>query len=272
MPPLRYAGSVEPVRPAVLAFVLTSALSLGACADPPSSGPIGESTAPSAPSAPGSSGDPSPTGDATPSTAPRAPEGRTARTFRATVRPVTRADVRYSYAPGCPVAPRQLRKLRVSYWGFDGDVHRGTLIVAHWAVAPVRAAFRGAFRDRFKVRKIRPVERYYRGSRAGMAKSDARSMRADNTSAFNCRYATGSSRFSAHSWGDAVEVNPRENPHVLGGRTYPPNGARFADRGRKHKGMLRAGSAMTKVMRKRGWTWGGTYRSPDYQHFSRTGR
>ena len=143
--------------------------------------------------------------------------------------------------------------------------------MASWAVATVRRAFRAAFRDGFAIRAIHPVERYYRGSRAGMARSDARSMRADNTSAFNCRHATGSTRWSAHSWGDAVDVNPRENPHVLGGRTYPANGARFADRGVRHIGMLRSGSALTRAMRARGWTWGGTYRAPDYQHFSRSG-
>jgi hypothetical protein len=191
--------------------------------------------------------------------------------FRPVVRRVTRADVRYSYAPGCPVTPQQLRSLRIGYWGFDGKLHRGTLIVASWAIATVRKAFRAAFRHGFAIRQIKPVEKYYRGSRAGMAKSDARSMRADNTSAFNCRTATNSGRYSQHSWGDAVDVNPKENPHVLGGRTYPANGARFADRSRKHAGILRPGSAMTRTMRSRGWTWGGTYRSPDYQHFSRTG-
>ena len=191
--------------------------------------------------------------------------------FRPVVTRVTRADVRHSYAPGCPVAPSQLRNLRIGYWGFDGQAHRGTLVVASWAVATVRRAFRAAFRDGFAIRAIHPVERYYRGSRAGVARSDARSMRADNTSAFNCRHATGSTRWSAHSWGDAVDVNPRENPHVLGGRTYPANGARFADRGVRHLGMLRSGSALTRAMRARGWTWGGTYRAPDYQHFSRSG-
>ena len=54
--------------------------------------------------------------------------------FRPVVKRVTRSDVRYSYAPGCPVGPSQLRKLRISYHGFDGQVHRGTLIVASWAV------------------------------------------------------------------------------------------------------------------------------------------
>jgi hypothetical protein len=191
--------------------------------------------------------------------------------FRPGVKPVTRSDVRHTYAPGCPVTPKQLRKLRFTYWGFDGKPHRGTLVVASWAVTTATRVFRAAFRDSFPIRTVHPVERYYRGSRAGMAKSDGRSMRHDNTSAFNCRYATGSSRYSRHSWGDAIDVNPRENPHVLGGRTYPRNGAAYANRSNKRPGMLYAGSAMVRKAHKRGWTWGGGYRAPDYQHLSRTG-
>ncbi len=239
-----------------------AALAIGAPAGGPSASPS-EVAAP-APRVP-SIGSPEPTAAADRGRAAPLPP------FRPVVTRVTRADVRHSYAPGCPVAPPQLRKLRVSYHGFDGRLRRGTLIVASWAVATVRKAFRAAWRDGFPIRTIHPVERYYRGTRSGMARSDARSMRADNTSAFNCRRATGSTRWSAHSWGDAVDVNPRENPHLYRGRVYPPNGAAYADRGVRRPGMLYASSALTRVMRARGWTWGGGYSAPDYQHFSRTG-
>lgn len=191
--------------------------------------------------------------------------------FRPVVKPVKRRHVKYSWVPGCPVGPAQLRRLRIGYVGFDGAHHRGTLVVAAGAVPAVRKAFRAAYRAGFPIRTIRPVDRYYGGSRAGMARSDARSMAADNTSAFNCRYATGSSRLSRHAWGDAVDVNPRENPHVLGGRTYPGNGAAYADRSPLRAGMLDGRSALTAAFRAKGWTWGGTYSAPDYQHFSRTG-
>jgi hypothetical protein len=51
--------------------------------------------------------------------------------FRASVSgPLTRADVPYSWRPGCPVPPSGLRRLRVSYFGFDGVVRTGTLVVS----------------------------------------------------------------------------------------------------------------------------------------------
>ena len=44
--------------------------------------------------------------------------------------------------------------------------------------------------------------------------SDFRSIEADNTSAFNCRYVDGTTRWSNHAYGRAIDVNPIENPYV----------------------------------------------------------
>jgi hypothetical protein len=42
--------------------------------------------------------------------------------------------------------------------------------------------------------------------------SDAKSMSVDNTSAFNCRDVRGSSVWSQHAYGRAIDIDPRENP------------------------------------------------------------
>jgi hypothetical protein len=44
---------------------------------------------------------------------------------------------------------------------------------------------------------------------------DFRSIEADNTSAFNCRPATGSTHWSQHAYGRAIDVNPIENPWIV---------------------------------------------------------
>ena len=44
--------------------------------------------------------------------------------------------------------------------------------------------------------------------------SDFRSIEADNTSAFNCRFVDGTTRYSEHAYGRAIDVNPIENPYV----------------------------------------------------------
>jgi hypothetical protein len=172
-----------------------------------------------------------------------------------------------SWREGCPVGPDQLRMLTVRFVGFDGLVHQGQLVVNASAVAGVRSAFQELLGARFPIRKVVPVDAY--GS------SDDASMADDNTSAFNCREAVrfdGVHTWSVHAYGLAIDVNPVENPYVDGQRVLPPNGAAYTDRSDVRPGMAGPGSALNQAFAAIGWGWGGAWNSPDYQHFSATGR
>jgi len=170
-----------------------------------------------------------------------------------------------SWHKGCPVAIDDLRLLSAGYWGFDGRVHDGNLIVARTQAQPVLRVLRALFAARFPIRRMRLVEAY--GS------NDNRSMAADNTSGFNCRRVEGSRAWSEHAYGRAIDVNPLENPEINGRQILPPAGARYVDRSRSATGMIHAGDAVVRAFASIGWRWGGYWHSPkDYQHFSATGR
>jgi hypothetical protein len=99
-------------------------------------------------------------------------------------------------------------------------------------------------------------------------------MAADNTSAFNCRYAVaaGPKRWSVHAYGEAIDVNPVENPYLEGSRVLPPAGRRYLDRADVRPGMAAAGGTLVAAFAAAGWQWGGRWTtSPDWQHFSATG-
>jgi hypothetical protein len=186
--------------------------------------------------------------------------------FVARVERVTAADLPHSWRPGCPVPPAELRRIRLAYWGFDGRRHLGVLVVRDRATRDVTAVFRVLYRARFPIRRIEPVDRY-RGS-------DDASMAADNTSGFNCRaaVASGPKRWSEHAYGEAIDVNPVENPYLQGGRVLPAKGAAFVDR-TPRRGMAVPGGTLVEAFASVGWSWGGTWTgSRDYQHFSRSGR
>ena len=186
--------------------------------------------------------------------------------FTATVSQARWADLRSSYRAGCPVGPSELRVVRLAHWGFDGRRHRGSLVVSRRVAQDVVKVFERLYAARFPIRRMVPVSRY-RGS-------DDASMAADNTSGFNCRHAVGSSagRWSVHAYGEAIDVNPVENPYVLGSRALPPAGARYADRARLRPGMAVPGGALVEAFAAVGWSWGGRWAgAPDYQHFSTTG-
>jgi hypothetical protein len=186
--------------------------------------------------------------------------------FHASVAPVTAASLGRSWHPGCPVGPAGLRRLSVSYVGFDGRAHAGELVVSRSVTSEVTVVFRRLYEARFPIRRMLAVSHY--------GGSDDRSAAADNTSAFNCRaaVATGPPRWSAHAFGMAIDVNDVENPYIVGSRVIPPAGATFRDRSRVRPGMAVRGGILVRAFASVGWLWGGRWTAtPDYQHFSKSG-
>ncbi|HYZ17967.1 MAG TPA: M15 family metallopeptidase [Gaiellaceae bacterium] len=186
--------------------------------------------------------------------------------FQYSVSRVTSADLPRSWRAGCPVPASQLRRVRLLHWGFDGRAHNGTLVVHADVAGDLRRVFARLYAARFPIRRMRVVDVY--------GGNDRRSMAADNTSAFNCRYAMapGPRRWSAHAYGKAIDVNPVENPYVSGRRVSPPAGAAYLDRSRVRPGMAVRGGVLVRAFDSVGWSWGGRWAgTPDYQHFSATG-
>jgi hypothetical protein len=99
-------------------------------------------------------------------------------------------------------------------------------------------------------------------------------MAADNTSGFNCRNAvtSGPPQWSVHAYGEAIDVNPLENPYIDGGVVMPTAGTAYVNRAPYRPGMAVPGGQLVEAFASVGWQWGGWWTSsPDYQHFSKTG-
>lgn len=169
-----------------------------------------------------------------------------------------------SWRTGCPVAISDLRVLTLTHWGFDGSTHQGELMVHADVAEDVKLVFKKLFDTKYLVHRMELVEAY--------GASDLKSMQADNTSGFNCRIVPGSSTWSQHAYGRAIDLNPFENPEVRNGNIDPPQAARYADRTLSDRGMIRPNDAAVKAFESIGWSWGGDWDSPkDYQHFSLSG-
>jgi hypothetical protein len=171
-----------------------------------------------------------------------------------------------SWRPGCPVPLGDLRVVRATHHGFDGRDRTGTLIV-HRDVAPrILAVLRRLYDDGFPIRRMAPVDAY--------GGSDYRSIEADNTSAFNCRFVDGTTHYSEHAYGRAIDVNPIENPYVTSsGTTSHPASRAYLRRTPFRPGMAAEGHSLVRAFAAIGWGWGGRWSgAKDYQHFSRSGR
>jgi hypothetical protein len=168
---------------------------------------------------------------------------------------------------GCP-AREQLELLFLPYVDFFNKQQIGELIVAKSVSKDVLQVFAELHQIGFPIASIRLIDKF--------GGSDAASMAANNTSAFNCRPVTGGGRLSEHSFGTAIDINPVQNPYVSQSRVLPSVGQRFAPinaRIQPQPGMIRAVDPPVAAFAKIGWKWGGNWSSPkDYQHFSKSGR
>ncbi|MEQ1787337.1 MAG: M15 family metallopeptidase [Acidimicrobiales bacterium] len=184
--------------------------------------------------------------------------------FSAAIRTVTADDLYASWRPGCPVHFSQLRAIDVTHFGNDGAVHTGRLIVHATLAQGMVDIFRDLYAARFPIQRMEPVDVY--------GGDDNRSIKANNTSAFNCRAVTGGTGWSEHAYGRAIDVNPFVNPYLKNGKVLPPEAAPYTDRSRNDPGMIHAGDAVVDAFAARGWSWGGYWSSlKDWQHFSTTG-
>jgi hypothetical protein len=198
-------------------------------------------------------------------TSPPPPPGPPYEASIAAIDDATLARMTHSWRLDCPTPIRDLRLLTIRHWNDAGAVATGELIVHADAANAMVRAFGRLYDARFPIARMQLVD-VYQGD-------DQASMRANNTSAFNCRTVAGTDRWSEHAYGRAVDVNPLVNPWVRGSTVDPPEGRPYADRNNRVPGGIYAGDAAVRAFTAEGWTWGGTWSgSKDYQHFSASGR
>lgn len=184
--------------------------------------------------------------------------------FAATVGPVTpsiRARMGATWSPGCPVALGDLRYLTLTFRGFDGAAHTGELVVAASEARGVVGVFRTLFRAGFPIEEMRlPGTADLEAAPTGDG---------NNTAGLVCRAARGQTRWSAHAYGLAVDLNPFQNPYTSGDLVLPELASAYLDRDRVRPGMVRPDDVAVRAFARIGWSWGGAWQSlQDYQHFS----
>ena len=173
-----------------------------------------------------------------------------------------------SYRAGCPAPLSSLRYVTLKYIGFDGKEHTGELIVNKAVTKDIVSIFKGLYSAKYPIRKMHLVSNY--------GGSDFQSIEADNTSAFNCRPVDGTNKWSKHSYGKAIDINPIENPFVTrSGHTSHKASRKFVRRARAantpaYKALILRSDYIVKLFKQHGWRWGGDFNSyKDYQHFDK---
>jgi hypothetical protein len=172
---------------------------------------------------------------------------------------------RSTWAPGCPVRSRDLAWLRLTFRGFDGARHTGELLVNRAAAGDLVRVFRALYAARFPIEEMRITTK---AEQTLPPTGDG-----NDTGAFNCRPARGSTTYSQHAYGLAVDVNPFQNPYLKGDLVLPELASAYRDRSWHRPGMILPGGPVVRAFARIGWGWGGSWHSlRDLQHFSANGR
>lgn len=169
-----------------------------------------------------------------------------------------------SYPKGCTVPRSSLRYLRVKHVDLHGRERQGELVCHQDIATDLIAIFRALYEARYPIERMELIDRY--------GANDDRSMRANNSSAFNYRHVAGTRVLSNHSYGRAIDINPLYNPYVSGDgrRVQPANARPYAQRSQSFPYKITQGDLCYQLFKQYGFTWGGDWRSKkDYQHFEK---
>ncbi len=171
---------------------------------------------------------------------------------------------------GCPVPLTGLRLLTVTYLGFDDRPHAGQIVVNARHATGLAKVFRKLYAIRFPIRHMSPA--MYGPPRTWPAHGDL-------TGSFECRQAvpspcaggSGTGSWSEHAYGEAIDLNPIENPYVGCGMSREKASRPYIHRSRLRKGMITP--EVVAAFRSIGWGWGGAWSgsTKDYMHFSESG-
>lgn len=150
----------------------------------------------------------------------------------------------------------------VEYYGFDGALHRGQIVVRKDLAQEISEIFGEILALKFPVESVIPIKFDKPDNRTSMDTLN-------NTYGFHYRAVktTQTTKLSNHSFGTAIDINPFQNPAILRDGRVLPAGGKYdpaAD------GTLTAESPVVKIFLRRGWEWGGGWVSlKDYMHFEK---
>lgn len=185
--------------------------------------------------------------------------------------PVQRHDIKAAgeWHRGCPVWMSQLRVLSYRYYGFDHKTHFGQIVVNMDVAQPLSTVFAKLYAIRFPIRDGAFASTY--GPHPDRTGDVTASFECRDAAASPCSSSATTHNWSMHAFGEAVDLDPRENPYVGCGMTRDKTALSYLKRSRHRPGMVTP--AVRQAFASIGWGWGGSWfgSTKDYMHFSING-
>lgn len=171
-----------------------------------------------------------------------------------------------SYKDDCTVPLEDLRYLHVLHVGFDGQTHEGEIICNKAIAEDLLEIFEQLYEAGYQIEKIKLVDEYNAEDEASMADN--------NSSCFNFRFISHTTKISNHGKGMAIDINPLYNPYIktVNGNLNiePANSTSYVDRAADFPHKIDETDLAYQLFTAHGFSWGGAWTtSKDYQHFEK---
>lgn len=165
------------------------------------------------------------------------------------------------------ISYEDLAYVHVIHYDFDGQVQEGELICNKTIAEDLVEIFKELYLAEYPIEEIALVDEYNGDDEASMA--------ANNSSCFNYRVISGTTKISNHAYGLAIDINPLYNPYITGTgenvKVQPANAADYTDREGAFLYKIDHDDLCYQLFIEHGFTWGGDWTSSkDYQHFEKT--
>ena len=169
-----------------------------------------------------------------------------------------------SFKDDCTLPREDLRYLHVLHKDLDGNTHEGEMICNAYIAKDVIEIFKALYDANYPIEKVRLVDEYNA--------DDELSMRDNNSSSFNFRFISHTTKISKHGLGLAVDINTLYNPYtkVVNGKRIlePATAGEYVDRTKNFPYKIDENDLCYKLFIAKGFEWGGSWKSAkDYQHF-----
>lgn len=170
-----------------------------------------------------------------------------------------------SFKVDCTVPRSDLRYILCLHRDINGRAIVGEMVVNKKISSTVLDIFHKLYKANYPIERMRLVD-YWNAD-------DEMSMRANNSSSFNFRFISHTTKVSKHGKGVAIDINTLYNPYhkTLDDGTEiiePATGAPYLDRSKSFAYKIEKGDLCYKLFTENGFEWGGEWTTcKDYQHF-----
>ena len=169
-----------------------------------------------------------------------------------------------SFKDNCTLPLEDLRYIHVLHKDLDGNTHEGEIICNTYIAFDLLDIFMKLYDANYPIERIRLVDEY--------DADDETSMRDNNSSSFNFRFISHTTKISKHGLGLAVDINTLYNPFVkeVNGKKIlePATAGEYTDRSKEFPYKIDTEDLCYKLFTEHGFEWGGNWKTvKDYQHF-----